>query len=360
MTTENSPASRAAATGCKRWAGRLAASLVAIAAIPTLIGALGIPWLSGSTAWLFWANTFDVLNSFIPFWALLIALGLGLALVAGNRSRLFLAISTLLLLLALAPIALEVFRPLPWASPGSQRSLRIIQFNALSSNRHLDEALDLALRSDADLILVQETTHFQLLAPSLRALYPYHTPCPQRGCEAVIYSRTAPIAAVYSTMQGNWYGDRDTEGNGSIGVASMSLPGPDGVPFTAVATHFKWPWPPITVQHQRDNVLEGLGRIDLSRTIFTGDFNLTPWTYEMRGLDEDLRPMRRVTRALFSFPAFISPNSEIPVPFPLLPIDHVYVGPDWRLVDVRQGPASGSDHYPVIVDLALSGDSGRP
>ena len=40
------------------------------------------------------------------------------------------------------------------------------------------------------------------------------------------------------------------------------------------------------------------------------------------------------------------------LPFPFLPIDHVYAGRDWRTVRVQRGPRLDSDHYPVIVRLA--------
>jgi endonuclease/exonuclease/phosphatase (EEP) superfamily protein YafD len=33
-------------------------------------------------------------------------------------------------------------------------------------------------------------------------------------------------------------------------------------------------------------------------------------------------------------------------------IDHCWVSHHWRSVDVRLGPSTGSDHLPLIVDLA--------
>ena len=58
--------------------------------------------------------------------------------------------------------------------------------------------------------------------------------------------------------------------------------------------------------------------------------------------------LERRTKALFSWPAYLGAK----VPFPFLPIDHVYAGKAWRTVSVKRGPRLGSDHYPVFVTLA--------
>ena len=187
----------------------------------------------------------------------------------------------------------------------------------------------------------------------LQARYPYRTPCPRDHCEAIIYSRLAPLVSGLFQSAGRLVPEKGNAGERhAIGVASMTLPGPDGVPFTVAATHFRWPYPPMPVLHQRDVFLRDIAELDRSRAIVTGDFNLTPWTYEMRGIDRDILPMQRVTRALFSFPVPFT-GTPLPIPLPILPIDHVYAGPRWQLVSARRGPVSGSDHYPVIVDLVM-------
>jgi endonuclease/exonuclease/phosphatase (EEP) superfamily protein YafD len=39
---------------------------------------------------------------------------------------------------------------------------------------------------------------------------------------------------------------------------------------------------------------------------------------------------------------------------PLLPIDQLYAGREWGVVDAQRLPATGSDHYPLLITL------GRP
>ena len=335
----------------RRPVGPLPALLVLLGGTCTLLGAIGMPWLFDSDAWLYWALTFDAFNNFLPLWAVLIALGLALALLRRASSRFFLAAASTVLVVALVPIGIEVSRKPDPAVSGSGKAIRLLQFNALNGNTDLDAALVLALYSNADLIMVQEPNDFRSLEPRLHAAYPYQTPCP-RSCDAVIYSRQRPLAADYAVVPGMLDSDGHPVEDSSLGYASMSLTGPDGEPFTAVTTHVSWPYPPLPAQHQRDTLLQRIAGVDRSRAVLTGDFNLTPWTHSMRAFDERIQPMQRVTRALFSFPA--NPrNTTFSAPLPFLPIDHVYAGSRWRLVRAERGPVSGSDHYPVIVDLVM-------
>lgn len=335
----------------------LAALLVLVGGAGVLFGLLGAPWLAQGQSWVYWSTTLDVLNNFLPVWAALLALGLTVALARRQRtSRLFLAGTALLLTVALVPVGLELYRAPqqvaygPGADPS--RAIRLIQFNALNSTTDLGPALDLALEQDVDLLLIEEPIAFRQLHAYLKARYPFSTPCPGERCKAVIYSRLPPIAVNYETLRGSWYSRGPMKANGQLGLASMRLRGPDGEPFTAIATHLLWPYPPMPVRHQREVLLRHLAGEDHSRTILAGDFNLTPWTFQMRRFDTEIGPMRRVTRALFTYPVPFA-ATQMPLPFSLLPIDHVYAGNRWQPVAVSRGPYAGSDHYPVIVELVM-------
>jgi endonuclease/exonuclease/phosphatase (EEP) superfamily protein YafD len=90
--------------------------------------------------------------------------------------------------------------------------------------------------------------------------------------------------------------------------------------------------------------------------ILAGDFNEVPWSAAMRRLEDDIRPLRRITRAALSYPALID---EREWPLPLLPIDHIFVGPGIAVESVRILPATGSDHLPILAELALGSDAVR-
>ena len=78
----------------------------------------------------------------------------------------------------------------------------------------------------------------------------------------------------------------------------------------------------------------------------------TPWSFTLKRLDRGLGIERR-THALASWPAGEFSGYRLHSPMPLVPIDHVYAGRDWRTVSVKRGPKLGSDHYPVVVTLRL-------
>ena len=91
--------------------------------------------------------------------------------------------------------------------------------------------------------------------------------------------------------------------------------------------------------------------LPLPRLIVSGDFNSTPWSFSLKRQDR-LFGLERRTRAMATWPAGDFSRMHFAIPFPVLPIDHVYAGEGWRTVEVRRGPMLGSDHYPVIITLA--------
>jgi endonuclease/exonuclease/phosphatase (EEP) superfamily protein YafD len=118
-----------------------------------------------------------------------------------------------------------------------------------------------------------------------------------------------------------------------------------------IGVHYTWPTPDGMQQAQGRRLETYIDRYPKDRLIVAGDLNSTPWSFTRR--DEDRRfGLERRTRALFSWPAQEFSRRRLRVPFPFLPIDHVYAGSGWRTVKVERGPVLGSDHYPVIVTLA--------
>ncbi|HEY5649843.1 MAG TPA: endonuclease/exonuclease/phosphatase family protein, partial [Acidimicrobiia bacterium] len=84
------------------------------------------------------------------------------------------------------------------------------------------------------------------------------------------------------------------------------------------------------------------------RRIVAGDLNATPWSSSFRRLvaNADLVNSQRGYGLELTFPSDASPLVQVP-------IDHVLHSDGFRVVDRRLGPALGSDHFPVVVDLAL-------
>jgi endonuclease/exonuclease/phosphatase (EEP) superfamily protein YafD len=87
-------------------------------------------------------------------------------------------------------------------------------------------------------------------------------------------------------------------------------------------------------------------------TIVVGDFNATPWSYPFRRLisSTDLSNSARGFGLDLSYPADGNPLIRVP-------IDHLLFSDGLAVVDRRLGPAMGSDHFPLTVDLALGATS---
>lgn len=272
----------------------------------------------------------DAYASFMPLFAVPILLG---ALLAW-RSRPWPLIAAVVALVPVAgTVAPELLRTIPHAAPGTPQ-LRVVTHNVWERNADPAETAQAIVDARPDIVLLQEVGgNFRPMLAALRQHLPYATDCPAR-CDMAIFSRW-PIDA-------RGYRFRDAAGRKfGPGLAWAEI-APPGMPsFTVATLHYGHPSPPGPQARMRLELADAVHRIDPRSLIVAGDMNLTPWAAAMRAQDEALSPLVRMTRAL--------PSWHKPVP--LLPIDHVYAGPGWGLVDARRLPATGSDHYPLLVIL---------
>lgn len=130
-------------------------------------------------------------------------------------------------------------------------------------------------------------------------------------------------------------------------VTSLDLGG--GATLTVVAAH---PLPSASrhLVRMRDEVLGEVARIvqrTPGPTVLLGDLNCTPWAPPLRALREHtgLRDAStgRGIQATFPWPL-------LPL---MIPIDHCLVSGDLHVLACGTGPPVGSDHLPVVVDVAL-------
>ena len=106
-------------------------------------------------------------------------------------------------------------------------------------------------------------------------------------------------------------------------------------------------FPPITPQRLawRNEQLAIAGDVlaeDNAPKLVVGDFNATPWSAGLRAF--------QLENDLFGF----NIQATWPVWLGLagIPIDHAFVSPDLRILEIKTGPDIGSDHRPVLVDVA--------
>ncbi|MDE0242810.1 MAG: endonuclease/exonuclease/phosphatase family protein [bacterium] len=87
-----------------------------------------------------------------------------------------------------------------------------------------------------------------------------------------------------------------------------------------------------------------LAQLDAPK-IVAGDFNATPWSAGLRAFLRNTRLTGFNTRA--TWPVWLG--------FAGIPIDHALASRDLRILDIETGPNIGSDHRPILIDVALAG-----
>ncbi|MDP2261257.1 MAG: endonuclease/exonuclease/phosphatase family protein [Caulobacter sp.] len=290
------------------------------------------------------SDRLDVLTHFTPWLLAGSVLGLALWVFAGRHGRLTPAIAVVGGLSALVLMGPELLAAAGHEkAPAAGPTLKIVQFNLWGRNRDPDATARWILEEDPDVIVLQEGfAKSGGVARALSVRYPHRTTCAEpRACSTMILSKRAPIAE--SGLQAG-------VSDANLSGAWATFQGSRGA-YTVVGAHYTWPFPAGPQQQQTLRLSRVLDRFPKESLVVVGDFNSTPWSFSLRRQDR-LFGLERRTRALFTWPAGRFSSLKIAAPFPVLAIDQVYAGSAWKTVEVRRGPALGSDHYPVVVELA--------
>lgn len=223
------------------------------------------------------------------------------------------------------------------APAGAAPSLRLVMFNLYYLNPDLEAAVAEVLRHEADVIFLMEYSEaIQARIEPAFADYPYRVIQPSRFTMGVaVFSRLPLVAATVHRGEAT-----------RIPVVEARVL-VDGRPITLVGGH---PWPPqpnwgALHRSQMLAIIEVAERA-AKPLIVMGDFNAAPWAYTHRLLSA--RAGVRDVRAPGDWR-----KTFWPVPFFGLPLDHLLLSPEWEVVSVAYGPASGSDHLPLIAEVRL-------
>jgi len=286
--------------------------------------------------------TLDLLAHFAPLWLLGCA---GTLLLSALSDATFRAAGMLLsaigIVAAATLMAPEVLRSAgPQAPASAPGQLKIVQFNVWRENSDIRKTVGWLASQNADIMILEETT------PQMRALLKAQpgwrlscqlcetvsvSPHPLRRPERPISERLADPIPLTQALFDDQHGT-----------------------FAVLAAHNGWPTDWRQQLRQEGHVAANVRRYPPERTILAGDFNSTPWSFLRRSWDHRFGLIRR-ERGVFSWPARGLAGLGADLPFPLLPIDHLYAGPGWATVSVRRGPRLTSDHYPLVVILAPVG-----
>ncbi len=303
---------------------------------------------------------YDAVNHFRIF---IVAPGLVMALLALLiRARTTAAITMTALFVHAFAIVPEVYAG--WRAPQvavepakTPHRFKLVTFNMAFRHTNAERLRRFLENEKPDVLVLQEVSGKAVkIVDGLADLMPYRVHCMnERICDLALLSRH-PITWQEIRRPSRAGLRLGLDPNRTRLIRAMidigKLTGNAGQTINVLTTHLGWPLPHVRQESQFRQLVQIISATDADRTILAGDFNSTPWSYAMKKFDRSL-PMLRITRALHSWPTKLS-ISGVSMPYPVLPIDHVFIGRHFHAENVRRGPYLGSDHYPVIAELALS------
>jgi endonuclease/exonuclease/phosphatase (EEP) superfamily protein YafD len=307
-----------------RHSGRSACFVVVVLG---LLGALA-GWLSN--LWI----AFDVFAQFSwHFWLIAAAFAVGFIMpFARVLTAMTLLIAGLLAISAVSHLS-TAKPPAEIQAPAGYRIIRLMSFNSLLDNHNIEAMAKEIERDDPDILLMFEFgPEKRALKERLRGRYAYQDDCVHlEHCYMAVFSKF-PIAD--SESHADWEGPpmiRATFGDELGGL-------------TVIGTHtIRFPY--LKAQFTQLGKLGDLVRKLSGARIVAGDFNATP-SSRMLSTFEGRSLLRRLDNFLPTWPA----RSQLPQ----LAIDHVFVSDEVKSLEkVRIGGNAGSDHYPLIVRVAV-------
>ncbi len=228
------------------------------------------------------------------------------------------------------------YRHDPELAAGPQ--IKLLHANVHSGNSDYQRLINLVASEQPDLVFLQEfTPAWEAGVASLSEQYPYSYIQPRHDNFGIaLYSRLPfdSVAHVSSPPL-----------NHPTIIASIRL---DGQQLTLISTH-----PTIPIGHSyyaRNEQLESvtqLARRVAGPVAVIGDLNTSIWGPRHARLEQlaGLRNTRRGFGILPTWPTFM--------PLAMIPIDHVLVSVELRVLETYTGKRFGSDHLPLLVTLGL-------
>lgn len=301
-----------------------------------LAGVLAARWLAFDRARLLTVLNAQTVWLYLPAYAIVSA-----ALLFRRFALAALAGVVVAAHVALVAGAVGSAEPIPPAA-ASAPQLRLVTANLRNENRERDALAAELLATDADVLVVQEVTEEwdEVLERSgVYARYPHRTAIVREDAGGgAILSRLPIGSARRDRMREDW-----ALLSAVVSVGSRS--------FTVVNVHPAQPalgWR-IHRSHVRQ-ILARVAEIEGPRVV-AGDFNATAHNRFVRDVERlglDSAHERRGRGLAVTWPNELAP-------LPPVRIDHVLVDDAFSVLTVRELEGEGSDHRPVLVDLALTG-----
>jgi endonuclease/exonuclease/phosphatase (EEP) superfamily protein YafD len=305
----------------RQWGGAAAGLCLGIFAL--LLGRAGHLWPAFDVAAQFGAQSLCLVAGFaiaalLPRYKALIGIALSISLVLAYG--------------AWPLIVSQKITTGPFELQPGERVVRLMQFNTWEKNRDFSATIAEIKRLNPDVVAMEEfDTGKREILFRLRSEYPYQYACHELlECHIAILSRF-PIVA--TAADSGFHG---------LPFASIKLGG-EMTGYTVVSIHTTR-FPHSRAQLAQANALVTHLEKETDRLIVMGDFNATPFS-RIPEIIHTATGLNRLT-ALPSWPSWSG--------VPQLAIDHVFVSPEIRLLAPEQiGNSAGSDHFPVLVTVAV-------
>lgn len=296
--------------------------LVVLAGVPSVLGLLDR-----------WTPYLELATLFRLQYAVL----LGAAALAALALRTYrLALGALLLVALNVAVIAHVPRAPAAASAGAPR-LRFLVANVEYGNHDYDRLVRLVREVDPDVIGLTELTPAWVRAlDSALKDHPNRRLAPEQGAYgAGLYSKVPLRESRIERFP--------ADGSPSV-VATVAI---GTGPLAVVVTHVHTPFAGGRRTRQLGALADELRRLGKPAAV-CGDFNAVPWSQPIYDLaeDADLRSIYGRFGLAATWPADSSRLLRVP-------LDNCLVSERVAVADRRVGPDIGSDHLPLIVDLAL-------
>ena len=258
-----------------------------------------------------------------------------------TRKRLGIIISLFCVLLNLAEIL-----PWYWGKPTitnieSYKSLKVLSYNVLWSNKQYDKAIALINRERPDIAVFQEAQEpWAKALTTLKANYPYHVGATKLEIE--IYSKL-PLNNTKIDLYGTYRG---------LVIFDLKV-GENKIKFIATHAYPQLYYGREGWQIRNEHLEVGIGEYAQSLrqpVVIAGDLNASMWSPFYRSLI-DKSGLHNARKGFGILPS----QSGIAPQFAIFssPIDHFLVSPDIKVKDFQLGSDIGSDHLPIITNLLV-------
>jgi endonuclease/exonuclease/phosphatase (EEP) superfamily protein YafD len=244
-----------------------------------------------------------------------------------------------------APVLPYVPRGLPQASAAGT-PIKVLTVNVSFRQFSPRRLLEIVREAAPDVVVVQELTpHAESVLANFDTAFPHYRKFPADGPSGIgVWSR-------YELESGG------TFALGRVPAIEARVRGPAG-PFTVIGVHLSAPTSRRRAAARNQELIELATRSAnvVDPLVVTGDFNTTPYSpYFVELLETGkLTDARRGRTLSSSWPTML--------PWAGIPIDHVAVNTGFDILSHRRLPNFESDHYGVLVELALRAErnGGQP